>query len=158
MSVYANAWDERGIGSGCSLEGCTPDLTRDNDLGHESRWSCAAYLEDDACEICYTFEEPQDIVYLFIAFYDGDTRTRTFRATVHNDGDNAKRSYVFKSSGRTSNYEYFYVDTVETKFLCVEPVGLSSNEWISLLEVTIPRPLCVGSQSLYSFLEAEGVQ
>lgn len=138
--VYANAWDERNSGSGCSPDGCKPENTVDNDLDEQSRWSCAAKLidenlEDEMCEICYTFGEPQDIIDLGIAFFMGDMRSRTLRATAHNSDDGSTDSYVFTSSGETSDYEYFSVYTDETELICFQTVGLDDDEWISLLEV-----------------------
>lgn len=84
VEVSANAYDTRpglaGGDAGCGQDGCGPALTRDgvSDDG-ESRWSCSQSIVDSGkkCRIDFTFEEPQDIVDVQVAFWKGDDRSRT---------------------------------------------------------------------------------
>ena len=117
---------------GCRRQGCSAELTRDGDTSDGSRWSCKESLEDDQCTITYMFEEPQDIVYLDIQFYRGDERVRTLKVTA--SGGFSKE---ITSSGTTdSSYERFDLDTDETAELTLEALGLGSDDWISLKEVS----------------------
>ncbi|CAN0537357.1 unnamed protein product, partial [Scytosiphon promiscuus] len=70
-----------------SPDGCTPENTRDTSLDANSRWSCKGDLVEGngGCCIDYSFEEPQDIVSLDIAFHRGTDRTRTL--DVYENGD-----------------------------------------------------------------------
>ena len=71
--------------NGCGIEGgdgCDGALTRDgvhDDI--ESRWSCAPKLVTGggACQIVYTFAEPQDIVDIQVAFRKANERVRTLQ-------------------------------------------------------------------------------
>ena len=84
VDVSANAFDNRqgpdSDGVGCGQDGCEPVLSRDgNSYDTESRWSCAQKIVPvgEACEIGFTFEDPQDIVELQVAFWKVDQRSRT---------------------------------------------------------------------------------
>lgn len=86
VGVSANAYDTRpgadSGGAGCQDDGCTPALSRDGiSTGTESRWGCAQKLVPDgeACEIEFTFEDPQDIMDVQVAFYKGEERSRTLQ-------------------------------------------------------------------------------
>lgn len=62
------------------LEQCAPTNTRDG-ISSESRsmWTCASIAVDaeGPCQIEYTFGEPQDIVDIQVAFWEGNKLTRT---------------------------------------------------------------------------------
>lgn len=61
-------------------DGCLPALTRDGiSAGAESRWSCSQQLVRDGgyCAIEFTFEDPQDLMEVQVAFWWGDERTLT---------------------------------------------------------------------------------
>ena len=133
----ANGYDTRTSGNGCRPSGCVPSNTRDNDLWESSRWSCQgdilnSYAKDDGCCITYSFEEPQDIVWLCIAFHNGDENTRTLE--VFNNGD--KHSTI-TSSGSTLGYQYFPLYTDETKEikLCLDDPKWNTDVWLSITEV-----------------------
>lgn len=89
VSVSANAYDTRpGSGSnnfGCQEGGCAPALTRDGiteDI--ESRWSCAQSTVPDGgfCEIEFTFESPQQVADIQVAFAFEDDSVRRLEVSV----------------------------------------------------------------------------
>lgn len=89
VTVSANGYDMRAgdeFGSnGCMEDGCQPGLTRDGDVENaESRWSCSQGLvpEEDLCAITFSFEEPQDIAILQVAFYKTDVRSRSLQVNT----------------------------------------------------------------------------
>ena len=89
VSVSANGYDTRpGEGSGdngCMEDGCGPELTRDGiSADVESRWSCSQAIVDGErlCQIDFTFEDPQDVVDVEVAFWKGDERDRTLEVRV----------------------------------------------------------------------------
>lgn len=84
VGVSANAYDTRpgegSGGAGCQEDGCTPALSRDGiSTGTESRWACAQKRVSDGgvCEISFTFDDPQGIMDVQVAFYKGEERSRT---------------------------------------------------------------------------------
>ena len=87
-------------------------------------------LEDENCEITYIFEQPQDIVRMFIAFYKGDERTRELKVKV-----NASSRYTVESSGETNGFEEFALDLDGTESLTLEGLGLHRDQWIAITEV-----------------------
>lgn len=78
--VSANAYDTRfADNNGCGNTGCLPEFTRDSNTKIESRWSCSKSLGEGNCYIEYTFDEPQDVISMNIAFYKGDERSRKIK-------------------------------------------------------------------------------
>eukprot|EP00752_Nemacystus_decipiens_P012336 g10936.t1 len=131
VTESANAYDTRDASNGgCDPNGCSADLSRDRDTSDGSRWSCSEDLEDEQCTITYEFDEPQDIIYLNIAFYKGDERVRKLAVTA-SDGFYQE----IESSGTTDGYERFVVNTDETAWMTMESMDLDSDEWISIKEV-----------------------
>ncbi|CAN0466604.1 unnamed protein product, partial [Laminaria digitata] len=117
--------------------GCVPDNTRDNDIWANSRWSCQGDIldssdEDDGCCITYSFEVPQDIVTLQIAFHRGDESTRTLDVF-----DNGSHHRTITSSGSTLGYQDFNLYTDETKDIkiCVWDPAWNTDVWLSITEV-----------------------
>ena len=141
VDVNANGYDTRTSGSGCSPSGCVPSNTRDNDIWANSRWSCKGDIldssdEDDGCCITYTFEEPQDIVRMRIAFHKGDENTRTLDVF-----DNGDQHSTITSSGSTLGYQSFNLYTDETKDikLCLDDPRWYTDVWLSITEVRLPK-------------------
>ena len=133
----ANGYDERTSGSGCSPSGCVPYNTRDGEPWSNSRWSCKGEIldksdRDDGCCIWYTFEEPQDIEEVSIAFDRGTERTRCLDVF-----SNGKKIDTINSSGKTSDFEWFNIYTDETKELrfCLCDPKSNENVWLSITEV-----------------------
>ena len=132
MDVDATDYDDRDAGDGgCDPDGCVPENTRDGSRAANSRWSC----EGDDCCITYSFEEPQDIVRMRIAFHMGNVRTRTLDVY-----DNGNHHSEITSSGNTLGYENFYLNTDETEDikLCLDG---DDDEWLSITEVRRCRTL-----------------
>ena len=122
----ATDYDHRDADDGgCDPDGCVPENTRDRSRAANSRWSC----EGDDCCITYSFEEPQDIVSMRIAFHLGNERTRTL--DVYDNGDHHSE---ITSSGNTLGYETFYLNTDETEDLKLCLDG-DDDEWLSITEV-----------------------
>ncbi|CAM9282699.1 unnamed protein product [Ectocarpus sp. 6 AP-2014] len=131
VNKWANAYDDRTSEyGGCDPDGCKASLTRDQSWQDESRWSCSEKLEDAQCKITYKFEEPQDIVRIKIKFYKGDERVRTLKLK---GSDGFKKTIT--SSGTSSKYETWDINTDETKWLSMEALNLDDDEWISITEV-----------------------
>eukprot|EP00904_Undaria_pinnatifida_P012875 jgi/Undpi1/8718/HiC_scaffold_25.g11183.m1 len=129
VDVDATGYDKRDADDGgCDPKGCKPENTRDGSRKANSRWSC----EGDGCCITYSFEEPQDIVSMKIAFHKGDERTR--KLDVYETYDDGKNKSQIKSSGKTLGYETFYLNTDETEKmkLCLDG---DDDEWLSITEV-----------------------
>ncbi|CAM9175809.1 unnamed protein product [Ectocarpus sp. 13 AM-2016] len=137
VGVTASAYDDRpgeGAGDvGCGEMGCLPDLAHDGvgEEDTESRWSCAEEIVPDGgqCEITFTFDSPQDITDVQVAFWKGDERTRTLKVKINGDKIGEYESYpgsAFNSFGIQENG----VHTV-----AMESVGIDRDDWISLLEV-----------------------
>ena len=133
VEVEASGLDERTSGSGCSLDGCRPENTRDDSLDGNSRWSCKGDLVDGngGCCIEYHFDEPQDIVTMNIAFHRGTVRTRILN--VYDNGDFHSQ---IESSGLTNDFQGFALNSDETAdiTLCLDD-SASDAEWLSITEV-----------------------
>lgn len=129
--VKANAFDSRTSDTGCAPIGCVAVNTRDSSLS--SRWSCKGDLLDgESCEITFNFEEPQEIVRMDIAFYNGTERTRLLEVEV-----NGSKNSEIESSGTTDGLENFELDADEVETLTLTSLGLAGNEWISVTEVRL---------------------
>ncbi|CAN0073204.1 unnamed protein product, partial [Ectocarpus fasciculatus] len=113
--------------------GCLPDLAHDGvgEEDTESRWSCAKEIVPDGgqCEITFTFDSPQDITDVQVAFWKGDERTRTLKMTMNGDNLGEYESYP----GSTFNSFGIQENGVHT--VSMESVGIDKDDWISLLEV-----------------------
>ena len=130
VTVNANAYDTRISEFGCAPYGCKADNTRDGNLS--TRWSCQeGRLKDENCEVTYTFEQPQDIVQMLIAFYKGDERAHKLKVKV-----NGSSQYIIESSGETNGFEAFELDFYGTESLALEGLGLHRDEWIGITEVS----------------------
>ena len=80
VSVTANAYDTRSSSNnGCGTTGCLPELTRDSSIVPESRWSCSKSLGNGNCYLEFSFDSPQDVISMNIAFHKGDERTRKIK-------------------------------------------------------------------------------
>lgn len=130
VTVSANAYDQNTSGYGCAPSGCTAENTRDGSTVESSRWSCKYSLDDSVCQITYYFEEPQDIVDLKIALYKGDERTRTIKVKLNGSTDT-----TIETSGETTDYETWTLNSDETASLTLEASGLGRNGWLSITEV-----------------------
>eukprot|EP00903_Cladosiphon_okamuranus_P005790 g5737.t1 len=141
VGVSATAHDERpGRSSGmngCGGEGgdgCAGPLTLDgvtNDI--ESRWSCSPGLVEGGgpCRIEYTFAAPQQVMDIQVAFRKVDERTRTLDVYINDEKTHTHESYsgsAFNTLGVTAN---------EVTEVMLEATGLTTDEWISLIEVLI---------------------
>ncbi|MEP0661197.1 MAG: hypothetical protein ABJC87_18315 [Roseobacter sp.] len=134
MKVSASGYDPRIPPSGCSPDGCIPENTRDHNLSSNSRWSCKGDIldNDKGCWIKYSFDEPQDLEEIEIAFYKGDEDTRTLKVYL-----NGKYHGKIKSSGNTDDFQTFDLNTDETSELKLYLNDYKSNSdvWFSLTEV-----------------------
>ncbi|CAM9634631.1 unnamed protein product, partial [Ectocarpus sp. 12 AP-2014] len=141
VGVSATAHDVRPGSSGGDVGcgevgglGCTANNTRDGIFSEiESRWSCATKLVPDEgpCRIEFSFAEPQNIVDIQVAFWKGNERTRTLDVHVNGELTHTHKSYtdhIFNTLGVTAT---------EASTVMLESVALLSNEWISLVEVSV---------------------
>ena len=129
VAVIANALDPRTSEVGCASDGCKAANAADGYLS--TRWSCKEDLLD-AYQIMYTFEEPQDVVRVLIAFYKDEDRTRKLKVKLNG----SLRYEVIQSSGETGGFERFELDTEENETLTLEGVDLQGDEWITITEVS----------------------
>ena len=133
VDVDTTDYDHRDADDGgCDPDGCVPENTRDGSRAANSRWSC----QGDGCCITYSFEEPQDIVRMRIAFHKGNERIRTL-----NVYDNGHHHSEITSSGETSGFENFSLNTDETEDikLCLDDDG---DDWLSITEVRSYKMRC----------------
>ena len=135
VDVDANGYDERPPVDDRRGDGCLPENTYDGDLN--TYWCCKGDIldqsvRDDGCCIWYTFEEPQDIVEVAIAFHRGTERTRCLDVF-----SNRKKIDTINSSGKTSDFEWFNLYTDETKELrfCLCDPKWNEDVWLSITEV-----------------------
>lgn len=132
VTTSANAWDPRVTGGGgCGSDGCRPGLARDGSTDLESRWSCSTSLGKGECYIEFSFDSPQDVLSMNIAFHKGDTRVRTVE--VFGDGSSLGE---FTSSGTTVGYENWTLNAKDVTAIKIIPKYLG-NDWISLTEVQL---------------------
>lgn len=133
VSVSANAYDARlADNNGCGNTGCLPELTRDSNTKIESRWSCSKSLGEGNCYIEYTFDEPQDVISMNIAFLKGDERTR--KVKVLGDGSSLG---TFTSSGDTLDFENWTLNAKDVSSIKLVARGLRYNDWLSITEVQL---------------------
>lgn len=150
VTVSANAYDARTDEDGCAPDGCTPENTRDGDLTDASRWSCSAELVEtgggatgEECQIVYEFSEAQVVHSVAIAFFKGDTRTRSLNINV-----NGETHSVVESSGAMAGLETFELEAAAASSsgvqgvlsLGLESVGLTADEFLSITEVRVCTP------------------
>eukprot|EP00752_Nemacystus_decipiens_P008614 g7693.t1 len=133
VTVSANAFDpDNGDEKGCPPDGCLPANTRDGDLEGISRWSCKRDLVEDGdeCHIVYEFSGALDIYSMWVAFYDGDTRTRTLDVVA-----NGVSLFDVTSGGDSENLEEFVLNAEGVLALTLVSVGLEADDWLSVIEV-----------------------
>ncbi|CAM9513011.1 unnamed protein product, partial [Ectocarpus sp. 12 AP-2014] len=140
VGVSATAHDVRPGSSGDDVGcgevgglGCKATNTRDGIVSDiESRWSCATSLVPDEgpCQIEFTFSEPQTIVDIQVAFWKGNERTRTLGVHVNGELTHTHESYDY-------TFNTLGVTAAEASTVMLESVALLSDEWISLLEVSV---------------------
>ena len=82
----------------------------------------------DACELTIDFDEPQDVVRLKMALYEGDERTRSVNVWV--DG---VFTHTITSSGTTTGFETY--DLIAPGATTVVLQGVDDSEWLSITEV-----------------------
>lgn len=135
--AYANVYDQRSSAEdgGCPPYGCLAENTRDLDLDELSRWSCKHELENEPCNLCFDFRDPQDIVRLDIAMLMGDQRIRLFSAVASDSGGSITNSYTLASGGGTTGFESYDLGTVGTSSLCLSPRASDYYKWLSITEV-----------------------
>ncbi|CAM9234491.1 unnamed protein product, partial [Laminaria digitata] len=133
--VSTNAYDTRpGQKGGCMVDGCAPALTRDGIIADvQSRWSCNPSIVPDGglCEIEFVFEEPQDVMSVQVAFWQGEERTRTLEATI--DGVVIGEFDSFPGSV----FNAFEIKGTDVHTVKLTSTGITRNEWISLIEVRL---------------------
>lgn len=138
MEVNASAYDERTSKKGCRPDGCTPEKTRDGRRGANSRWSCKGEIVegDGGCCIEYHFDDPQNIVFVSIAFYKGAKNSVTL--DLYNNGELHSQ---ITSSGSTNGYQDFGINTEETADikLCLGGQENNDSQWLSITEVGARR-------------------
>lgn len=144
VSTWAWAYDERtSDDGGCDPDGCTPELTRDSDAGASSRWSCNYAIKSKPCRLFYSFDTPQNIVTLDLAFYKGDERTRSFGVKTYNAHRDYGSEYLtFTSSGSTLGFESFELNSNQTSYMYLAPRGENYQDWMSITEVIV-WPSCL---------------
>ena len=87
--------------------------------------------ENHNCELTFGFEDPQDIVQVRIAFYQGDERTRKLKVKV-----NGYNFVTIVSSGETNDYEDFDLNAEGVSSIVLGGLGLADEEWISITEAS----------------------
>lgn len=94
-------------------------------------WSCSPALSDgETCRVTFTFEDPQDIVEMRIAFA-GDNKDG-HRLKVKLNGDTET---TIETRGETESPETFVLLTEETRTLALEGLDLDNDHRISVNEV-----------------------
>ncbi|CAM9177738.1 unnamed protein product, partial [Ectocarpus fasciculatus] len=141
VGVSATAHDVRpgsssgGVGCGeVGGLGCTATKTRDGIFSDiESRWSCSTSLMPDEgpCQIEFTFAETQNIVDIQVAFWKSNERVRTLEVHVNGELTHTHESYS------DSTFNALGVAATEANTVMLESVALLSDEWISLVEVSV---------------------
>ncbi|CAM9504237.1 unnamed protein product [Ectocarpus fasciculatus] len=118
----------------CELGECAPANTRDGIASESwSMWTCASIAVDaeGPCQIKYTFGEPQNIVDIQVAFWEGNKLTRTLEVYLNHERTHTHESYV------GSTFNTLGVEASGVSSVMFESVGLLPDECISLIEVLI---------------------
>ena len=132
VSTSANGWDTRVEGAGCPLRGCLPSNVLDDSIADVSRWSCKAEVSGvDACELALEFNQPQDIVKIYMAFYKGDERTRSVDVFV----DGVLKNTIL-TSGTTRGYEAYELIAIGASTVVPSSAAVEDNGWLSISGVS----------------------
>lgn len=98
VDVTASAYEERMSPYSCCSGGCRPEYSRDQ--LSSTYWLCNLDLLEDEAEGCwieFSFEDPQDIVEMRIAFY-GDAQIKpTLYVYVNGDYHSTPKSSIQNS-------------------------------------------------------------
>lgn len=86
VRTSATSFDPRlEVEGGCGVTmGCTASRTRDGKSKPASRWSCSEKLRKGKCALTYSFDAPQDVRGLRMAFHEGDHSRHTLRVSTIN--------------------------------------------------------------------------
>eukprot|EP00904_Undaria_pinnatifida_P008296 jgi/Undpi1/4597/HiC_scaffold_18.g07951.m1 len=115
--------------TGCGTDGCLPALAHDSDSSTlESRWSCSI-PDGGVCVVTFTFGDPVDLKNVQVAFYKGEERTRWLKIGINGDEIGTFESYI------GSTFNSFDIEETGVESVTMEAVGITTGEWIALLEV-----------------------
>lgn len=100
------------------------------DADANTRWSA-----DGTPTMTYTFEKPEKISAVALAFYSGSKRKTYFEIQVSDDGENFTTVKDCAASGTTEDMELYMLDTpVESKYVRILGKGNDISEWFSPTE------------------------
>ncbi|CAM9103533.1 unnamed protein product [Laminaria digitata] len=135
VGVSSNGYDARPSHmGGCMDDGCAPGLTRDGITDQmESRWSCSQDLVPDGeyCEIEYTFDSPQHIADIQVAFPYEANSSRQLEVLVN--GGVVRTFALYLQPWLT--YNGLGVNESDVHTVTLRYTDTAEHEWISILEV-----------------------
>jgi len=113
-----------------------PENTIDGDMDPDSRWSSESQGTPKALVLDLGAE--QTIKSLNIAWHKGDTRKSTFSVESSSDGAEYTAAIPSRQSGGTTlDFESYELNSVKAKFLRIVSNGNESNNWNSIVEITV---------------------
>ncbi len=113
-----------------------PSKAVDGSTDEESRWSSNSG-DARGSWIMFELESSIEITEVSMAFFKGDVRVSYFKILTSDDGTNWTEVFNGQSSGSSLEMESFNTTPTVAKYLKVEGLGNSSNQWNSYTEVRI---------------------
>ncbi|CAM9542608.1 unnamed protein product [Ectocarpus sp. 13 AM-2016] len=86
--------------------------------------------DEGPCQIEFSFADPQDIVNIHVAFWEGNGRTRTLDVYIDGELTHTHESYA------DSTFNTLGVTATEASTVMLKSIDLLSDEWVSLLEAS----------------------
>ncbi|MFB5599068.1 MAG: discoidin domain-containing protein [Nitrososphaeraceae archaeon] len=91
--------------------------------------------------------ENKEICDIDISWYKGDKRKMTFTVSTSSDGEIFSNIFSERSSGLTSGPEKYDIPDIKTRFLKINVIGNSMNNWASISDIDINSPFIPGYPS-----------
>jgi len=129
-----------------------PENTLDQDLS--TRWSA----EGNGQWIKYNLGAPQMVNEVHIAWHRGDKRQTDFDLEVSLDAANWTEVFSGSSGGSTLGLERYGFDDVRARYVRIVGHGNTENDWNSITEVEIHRPVDDDTRRLLEILVADFVR
>ncbi len=124
-------------------DGNVPENTIDESL--KTRWSA----EGEGENITYELSGMDEVRYIQVSFYKGNTRKAFFEVQISNDQVNwVKLDDNMESAGVTEGFQNFDITNIDARYVRIVGHGNSENAWNSINEIKIygvPEALKAGT-------------
>ncbi|MDR4511253.1 MAG: discoidin domain-containing protein [Nitrososphaeraceae archaeon] len=89
----------------------------------------------------------KEVCNIDISWYKGDERKMTFTISTSSDGEIFSNIFSETSSGLTSEPEKYDIPDIKTRFLKIDVIGNTLNNWASITDIDINNPFVPGFPS-----------